>query len=64
MTSEYAVGFLEKTELPNSLLSLDHGLSQQGVWVSFWTPKPLKNNPQDTQFFVRNFLKYQSQAYN
>ena len=25
-----------------------HGLSQQGVWVSFWTPKPLKNTPQDT----------------
>ena len=26
-----------------------HGLSQQGVWVSFWTPKPLKSTPQDTQ---------------
>ena len=35
----------------------DHGLSQQGVWVSFWTPKPLKR-------FVKNFLKCQSQAYN
>ena len=27
-------------------------LSQQGVWVSFWTPKPLKTNPQDTQMFL------------
>ena len=26
-----------------------HGLSQQGVWVSFWTPKPSKSTPQDTQ---------------
>ena len=30
-----------------------HGLSQQGVWVSFWTPKPLKSTPQDTQHFLR-----------
>ena len=28
-----------------------HGLSQQGVWVPFWTPKPLKRTPQDTQIF-------------
>ena len=28
---------------------LVHGLSQQGVWVPFWTPKPLKRTPQDTQ---------------
>ena len=27
-----------------------HSLSQQGVWVSFWTPKPLKSTPQDTQY--------------
>ena len=26
-----------------------HGLSQQAVWVPFWTPKPLKRTPQDTQ---------------
>ena len=26
----------------------NHGLSQQGVWVPFWTPKPLKRTPQDT----------------
>ena len=26
-----------------------HGLSQQGVWVPFWTPKPLKSTPQNTQ---------------
>ena len=30
----------------------NHGLSQQGVWVPFWTPKPLKRTHQDTQFFV------------
>ena len=23
--------------------------TQQGVWVPFWTPKPLKRTPQDTQ---------------
>ena len=28
-----------------------HGLSQQGVWVPFWTPKPLNRAPQDTQIF-------------
>ena len=28
-----------------------HGLSQQGVWVPFWTPKPLKRTHQDTQIF-------------
>ena len=33
-----------------------HGLSQQGIWVSFWTPRPLKSISQDT-FFVGNFLK-------
>ena len=26
-----------------------HRLSQQGVWVPFWTPKLLKRTPQDTQ---------------
>ena len=31
---------------------MKHGLSQQGVWVSFWTPKPFKNTPQDTQIFL------------
>ena len=29
-----------------------HGLSQQGVWVSFWTPKSLKSTPQDTQILL------------
>ena len=29
-----------------------HGLSQQGVWVPFWTPKPLKRTSQDTQIFL------------
>ena len=28
-----------------------YGLSQQGIWVPFWTPKPLKRTPQDTHFF-------------
>ena len=27
----------------------DTPISQQGVWVPFWTPKPLKRTPQDTQ---------------
>ena len=30
--------------------SSHHGLSQQGIWVPFWTPKPIKRTPQDTQF--------------
>ena len=29
----------------------NHGLSQQGVWVLFRTPKTLKRTPQDTQYF-------------
>ena len=29
-----------------------HGLSQQGVWVPLWTPKPLKGTAQDTQRFL------------
>ena len=32
-----------------SIYTSIHGLSQQGVWVPFWTPKPLKRTPQDTQ---------------
>ena len=34
-----------------TILSLyyKHGFSQQGVWVPFWTPTPLKGTPQDTQ---------------
>ena len=34
-----------------------HGLSQQGVWVPFWTPKPLKRTPQDTQIFLCGISK-------
>ena len=34
-----------------------HGLSQQGVWVPFWTPKPLKRTPQDTQLFFCGISK-------
>ena len=36
---------------------LQHGLSQQGVWVPFWTPKPWKSTPQDTQFFLCGISK-------
>ena len=35
----------------------NHGLSQQGVWVPFWTPKHLKRNPQDTQIFLCGIFK-------
>ena len=34
-----------------------HGLSQQGGWVPFWTPKPLKRTPQDTQLFLCRISK-------
>ena len=33
------------------------GLSQQGVRVPFWTPKPLKITPQDTQIFLCGISK-------
>ena len=36
---------------------LHHSLSQQGVWVPFWTPKPLKRTPQDTQFVLGGISK-------
>ena len=51
------ITFLDKIEActrqapRHSTKSLEHGLSQQGVWVPFWTPKPLKSTPQDTHFF-------------
>ena len=34
-----------------------HGLSQQGVWVPLWTPKPLKRTPVDTHFFCVEISK-------
>ena len=34
-----------------------HGLSQQGVWVPFWTPTPLKRTPQDTHIFLCGISK-------
>ena len=37
--------------------SWQHDLSQQGVWVSFWTPKPLITAPQDTQIFLCGISK-------
>ena len=39
------------------ILYLKHGLSQQGVWVPFWTPKPIKRTPQDTQIILCGFSK-------
>ena len=39
------------------LVGEEHGLSQQGVWVLFWTPKPLKRTPQDTQIFLCGISK-------
>ena len=41
----------------HALYMCAHGLSQQGLWVPFWTPKPLKRTPQDTHFFSVEFLK-------
>ena len=34
-----------------------HGLSQQGICVPFWTPKPLKSTPQDTHIFLWRISK-------
>ena len=34
-----------------------HCLSQHGVWVPFWTPKPLKRTPQDTQSLLCRISK-------
>ena len=34
-----------------------HGLSQQGVWVPFWTPKPIKITPQDSQSILCGISK-------
>ena len=36
---------------------VNHGLSQQGVWVPFWTPKPLKSASQHTQIFLCGIFK-------
>ena len=35
-----------------------HGLGQHGVWMPFWTPKPLKRTPQDTQFFLKLIIEF------
>ena len=34
------------------------GLSQQGVWVPFWTPKPLKGVPKDIQKILRRISQH------
>ena len=38
-------------------LPVSHGFSHQGVWVPFWTPKPLERTPQDTQIFLCGISK-------
>ena len=43
--------------LVNPFLHRRHGLSQQGVWVPFCTPKPLKRTPLDTQIFLCGISK-------
>ena len=45
--------FLAMEYLPFQSHTRIYGLSQQGVWVSFWTPKPLKSTPQDIQIYLR-----------
>ena len=45
-------GVVTFQELGTLVYDPHHGLSQQGVWVPFWTPKPLKRTPQDTQIFL------------
>ena len=42
---------------PKENWAAKYGLSQQGVWVPFWTPKPLKGTPQDTQCFLCGISK-------
>ena len=44
-------------KIPKGVHTVKHGLSQQGVWVPFWTPKPLKRTPQDTQIFLCGISK-------
>ena len=44
-------------ETARSKCLTEHGLSQQGVWVPFWTPKPLKSTPQDTQISLCEISK-------
>ena len=43
--------FVPDVSICNIDSSDNHGLSQQGVWVPFWTPKPLKRTSHDTQMF-------------
>ena len=48
---------LSTTNMIININGMIHGLSQQGVWVPFWTPKPLKRTPQDTQIFLCGISK-------
>ena len=45
-----------KTDIVN-WQALSHGLSQQGVWVPFRTPQPLKRTHQDTQILGGGIYK-------
>ena len=58
MSVWYCVGtIVEHSFSSASYNDLWHGLSQQGVWVPFWTPKPLKRIPRDTQIFLCGISK-------
>ena len=37
----YLLGDEPLAEVSTETITLKHSLSQQGIWVSFWTPKPL-----------------------
>ena len=37
--------------------TINHGLSQQGAWVPFWTSIPLKRTPQGIQIFLCGISK-------
>ena len=62
MGTEYDTG---QCDLIANVEYIVHGLSEQGVWVPFWTPKPLKRTPQDTKIFLCGISKYLNlKAYN
>ena len=56
---ELGFGFKKKPQMVFQLqrYQRQHGLSQQGVRVPFWTPTPLKRSPQDTQIFLGGISK-------
>ena len=46
--ADYESSEIDTEDELEAVRRVSHGLSQQGVWVLFWTPKPLKRTPQDT----------------